>query len=79
MEQMLTAGIGPLVFLCSSMCCPWDFPGGPVVSTPCSHCSRRGFDPWLENYDLMRLPKSERFSLLAQIFRRCGTSWAVHR
>ena len=23
-----------------------DFPGGPVVKTPCSHCRRPGFHPW---------------------------------
>ena len=25
------------------------FPGGPVVKTPCFHCSGCGFDPWSEN------------------------------
>ena len=25
----------------------WDFPGGPVVKTPCFHCRGHGFDPWL--------------------------------
>ena len=24
----------------------WDFPGGPVVRTPCFHCRGHGFDPW---------------------------------
>ena len=23
-----------------------DFPGGPVVKTPCSQCWRHGFNPW---------------------------------
>ena len=23
-----------------------DFPGGPVLKTPCFHCRGRGFDPW---------------------------------
>ena len=26
-----------------------DFPGGPVVKTPCFHCRGHGFDPWLGN------------------------------
>ena len=26
-----------------------DFPGGPVVKTPCFHCRGHGFDPWLES------------------------------
>ena len=26
-----------------------DFPGGPAVSTWCSHCRGPGFDPWLGN------------------------------
>ena len=26
-----------------------DFPGGPVVKTPCFHCGGHGFDPWLGN------------------------------
>lgn len=25
----------------------WDFPGSPVVKTPCFHCRGLGFDPWL--------------------------------
>ena len=25
----------------------WDFPGGPVVKTPCFHCRGHRFDPWL--------------------------------
>ena len=28
---------------------PWDFPGGPVVKTPCFPCRGREFDPWLGN------------------------------
>ena len=24
----------------------WDFPGSPVVKTPCFHCRGLGFDPW---------------------------------
>ena len=24
----------------------WDFPGGPVVKTPCFHCRGHGFNPW---------------------------------
>ena len=24
---------------------PWDFPGGPVVKTPCFQCRGRAFDP----------------------------------
>ena len=28
---------------------PWDFPGGPVGKTPCSHCRGPGFDPWSGN------------------------------
>ena len=27
----------------------WDFPGSPVVKTPCFHCRRQGLDPWLGN------------------------------
>ena len=23
----------------------WDFPGGPLVKTPCFQCRRHGFDP----------------------------------
>ena len=23
-----------------------NFPGGPVVKTPCFHCRGQGFDPW---------------------------------
>ena len=26
-----------------------DFPGGPVVKTPCSQCRGPGFDPWSGN------------------------------
>ena len=26
-----------------------DLPGGPVAKTPCSQCSRFGFNPWLGN------------------------------
>ena len=26
-----------------------DFPGGPVVKTPCFHYRGHGFDPWLGN------------------------------
>ena len=26
-----------------------NFPGGPVVKTPCSQCQGPGFNPWLEN------------------------------
>ena len=29
----------------------WDFPGGPVVNTPCSHCRGHGFDIRLGNSD----------------------------
>ena len=29
----------------------WDFPGGPVVKTPCCQCRGCGFDPWLGNKD----------------------------
>ena len=25
----------------------WDFPGSPVVKTPCFHCRKHGFHPWL--------------------------------
>ena len=28
-----------------------DFPGGPVVKTPCFQCRGRGFDPWSGNSD----------------------------
>ena len=28
-----------------------DFPGGPVVKTPCSQCRGHGFDPWSGNED----------------------------
>ena len=28
---------------------PWDFPGGPVVTTLSFHCWSHGFDPWLGN------------------------------
>lgn len=27
----------------------WEFPGGPVVVTPCFHCRGCGFHPWLGN------------------------------
>ena len=27
-----------------------DFPGGPVVKTPCSQCRRLRFDPWSGNW-----------------------------
>ena len=27
----------------------WDFPGGPVVKTPCFHCRGHRFDPWSGN------------------------------
>ena len=27
----------------------WDFPGGPVVKTPCFHCRGCGFNPWSGN------------------------------
>ena len=27
---------------------PQDFPGSPVVKTPCFYCQGHGFDPWLE-------------------------------
>ena len=26
-----------------------DFPGGPLVKTPCFHCRGHGFNPWLGN------------------------------
>ena len=26
-----------------------EFPGSPVVMTPCFHCRGHGFSPWLEN------------------------------
>ena len=26
-----------------------DFPGGPVVKTPCSQCRGHGFNPWSGN------------------------------
>ena len=26
-----------------------DFPGSPVVKTPCFHCRGHGFDPWSGN------------------------------
>ena len=29
----------------------WEFPGGPVVRTPCFHCRGPGFDPWSGNED----------------------------
>ena len=25
---------------------PWEFPGGPVVKTPCFHCREHGFSPF---------------------------------
>ena len=28
-----------------------DFPGGPLVRTPRSHCRGHRFDPWSGNYD----------------------------
>ena len=28
-----------------------DFPGSPVVKTPCSQYRQHGFNPWLGNYD----------------------------
>ena len=31
--------------------CAWEFPGGPVVRTPCFHCRGHGFDPWSGNQD----------------------------
>ena len=27
----------------------WEFPGGPVVKTPCFHCSEQEFYPWSGN------------------------------
>ena len=27
----------------------WEFPGGPVVRTPCFHCRGHRFDPWSGN------------------------------
>ena len=27
----------------------WDFPGGPGLKTPCSHCMEHGFSPWSGN------------------------------
>ena len=32
-----------------SKSCVWDFPGGPLVKTPCFQCREHGFDPWLGN------------------------------
>ena len=32
---------------------PWDFPGGPVVKTPCSHYRRQGFDPWSGKFHML--------------------------
>ena len=29
----------------------WDVPGDPVVKTPCFHCRRRRFNPWLGSKD----------------------------
>ena len=26
-----------------------DFPGSPVIKTPCCHCRGHGFNPWLVN------------------------------
>ena len=28
-----------------------EFPGGPVLGTPCFHCRRHRFYPWLGNED----------------------------
>ena len=33
---------------------PQDFPGSPVVKTPCFYCQGHGFDPWLEWRSHMR-------------------------
>ena len=30
----------------------WDFPGGPVVKTPCFHCRGLRFNPWPGNQDV---------------------------
>ena len=37
------------LFLCGTPSKPFsrDFPGHPVVKTPCFHCRGHGFDPWL--------------------------------
>ena len=34
----------------------WNFPGGPVVKTPCFHCRGLGFYSWLGNYN--KIPHS---------------------
>ena len=36
---------------CSRVTVSWEFPGGPAVRTPSSHCRGPGFDPWLGNWD----------------------------
>ena len=37
-----------------------DFPGGPVVKTPCFQCRAPGFDPWSGNYIPHAITKSPR-------------------
>ena len=32
---------------------PWDFPGGPLVKTPCFHYRRQGFDPWPGKFHML--------------------------
>ena len=44
-------------------CLPRDFPGGPVVRTPCFHCRGHGFHPWSGSEDptcQLAWPKKEK-------------------
>ena len=38
--------IGARRDLCSRVIPPWDFAGGPVVKTACSHCRGHCLAPW---------------------------------
>ena len=43
----------------------WEFPGGPVVKTPCFHCSEQEFYPWSGNKDAISpamWPKKKSYS-----------------
>ena len=40
--------VSPLLHFCCEVC-SWDFPGSPVVKTPCFHCRGCRFNPWSGN------------------------------
>ena len=41
-----------------------DFPGGPVVETPCFYCRGHGFDPWLRTKIPHASPSSQKKTLI---------------